>query len=231
MNIKALTFPYDIFERHKFIATHLTNNQTVLDVGGELRNLSLFSKASIKEANLTSGDVIYGGKKLPVADDSFNVVTSIDVLEHVPPKDRSSFIADLVRVATDVVIISAPFGSKSHLELEKNLLESIEKKGKSDRYLKEHVENGIPELAEVRKLASGQNKFEKIGFYYSGNIYLSAWLFKVHSSEIIIPVIRRGYYYLKLIFNSLVNIAYYPFAIGTNPSETTNRFYLVLAKK
>lgn len=230
MNINALTFPYDVFERHKFIASRLKNNQTVLDVGGELKNLSFFSKSRIKEANLTSGDIIYGGQKLPVADNSFNAVTSIDVLEHIPPKERSEFIADLVRVATDLVIVSAPFGSKSHLKLEKKLLISMEKKGKIDLYLKEHVENGIPELAEVKKLATSQEKFGKINFYYSGNIYLSAWLFKIHSSQILLPIFGRVYYYFKLIFNTLVNMVYYHLAIGSKPKETTNRFYLILSK-
>ena len=97
MNINALTFPYDIFERHKFVASRLKNNQTVLDVGGELKNLSFFSKSQIKEANLTSGDIIYGGQKLPIADNSFNVVTSIDVLEHVPPKEVHELLGRMQR--------------------------------------------------------------------------------------------------------------------------------------
>jgi 2-polyprenyl-3-methyl-5-hydroxy-6-metoxy-1,4-benzoquinol methylase len=48
----------------------------------------------------------YDGERLPYDDDSFDVVTSIDVIEHVPDYDR--FVDELLRVARRAVVISTP---------------------------------------------------------------------------------------------------------------------------
>ena len=49
---------------------------------------------------------IYDGSTLPYADESFDVVTTIDVIEHVPEYD--AFVAELLRVARRAVLISTP---------------------------------------------------------------------------------------------------------------------------
>ncbi len=58
-----------------------------------------------KNPRLTSLD-IYDGYKLPYKDKQFDVVTTIDVLEHVEDYDR--FIDELLRVTRRVVLFSTP---------------------------------------------------------------------------------------------------------------------------
>lgn len=48
----------------------------------------------------------YDGKRLPYADDAFDVVTTIDVIEHVP--DYDAFLRELCRVTRRNVVVSTP---------------------------------------------------------------------------------------------------------------------------
>ena len=118
--------PYDIFERHKKIGEFITAEDTVLDVGGELDQLSNFSTPKkITVANLKGSqeksDVIIKGDKLPFKNNSFTAVCAIDVLEHISKLKRQKFVDDLLRVSSDKVILSFPIGTKTHINYEKSL--------------------------------------------------------------------------------------------------------------
>ncbi len=78
--------PFDIYERHKTVAGFIPPGpQLVLDVGGGAATLSRFIPARVIVSDLASGDVCADARRLPFTDNSFEVVTSIDVLEHIPP--------------------------------------------------------------------------------------------------------------------------------------------------
>lgn len=55
---------------------------------------------------------VYDGDRLPFEDDSFDVVTSVDVIEHVP--DYHAFLRELVRVARRAVVVSTPNRRAEH---------------------------------------------------------------------------------------------------------------------
>ena len=55
---------------------------------------------------------VYDGYNLPYGDKSFDVITSIDVIEHVEDYDR--FIDELLRVAKKAVLISTPNRREEH---------------------------------------------------------------------------------------------------------------------
>lgn len=59
-------------------------------------------------ANLPAGSILrhYDGKTLPFQDRAFDLVTCIDVLEHVP--DYQSLLREMVRVSRRYVIVSTP---------------------------------------------------------------------------------------------------------------------------
>lgn len=112
-----------------FIAVndYLREGDTVLDVGcGVGYGMNLLS---IKAASVTGIDVDrkavdycrarvlgknpkvggvdhYDGEQLPYEDGSFDVVTTIDVIEHVPDYDR--FLRELLRVSRRAVVVSTP---------------------------------------------------------------------------------------------------------------------------
>ncbi len=66
-----------------------------------------YNKARLLGKNPRVKDlVLYNGKKLPFKDNFFDVVTCIDVIEHV--EDYEAFLAELIRVSKRAVIIATP---------------------------------------------------------------------------------------------------------------------------
>ncbi len=90
--VKTILLPFDVFERHQTVAKKIKPGETVLDVGGGVEALSQFVKNKVTVSNLKGGDILADGRELPLKDNSFDVATSIDVIEHVPQKDRKRFI-------------------------------------------------------------------------------------------------------------------------------------------
>ena len=53
----------------------------------------------------------YSDVKLPFKDNSFDVAVSCDTLEHIPKKDRLTFINEMARVCRKGVVLCAPLGT------------------------------------------------------------------------------------------------------------------------
>ncbi len=220
--------PPDVFERHMYIGKHIFDNATVLDVGGSISRLASYCKPkSITTADVKEPvDILYDGKKIPVDDKSYDVVTSIDVLEHVPVKQREEFIHELNRIARKRVIISAPYGSPEHSAYEKKVLAYFSAKGVKMPYLEEHVAIGLP----TPELLESFEKKYKGSLRYSGNINTTDVLMKIHNFEVKNPYLNIFVYIIKLMFNALFNLFYYPLLINRKKSPYINRFYLVIDK-
>lgn len=220
--------PPDIYERHKFIGKFIKPNKSILDVGGSMSRLGEFTKnCTITTADVVEPtDILYNGKKIPVKDSSYDVVTSIDVMEHIPSKDRADFVKELFRVAKEVIIISAPLGTDFHLEYEKKTLEYYKSKKIKLPFLEEHVAIGLPKPSQVNEF---RDKY-KGKIYYSGDVRETEKLFRIHTYENKNKYINFFIFFLKLGFNLLMNIFYYSFTVNKKQSEYINRFYLVIYK-
>ena len=144
----------DTRERHTIVGQLSGTPQTVLDAGGVPGLLSrhLPRRTRIVTANVEPpADLLVQGVKLPVEDASFDLVTSVDVLEHIPPDDRPAFIGELVRAAKRRVVLCCPFGSPEHQAAEAELLVWFERvTGERHQWLAEHVQNGLPTDDELR---------------------------------------------------------------------------------
>jgi hypothetical protein len=112
--------------------------------------------AAITTANVdTRSDVQITGTELPFADATFEVATSIDVLEHLERHDRGGHLTELARVAQDRVVFCCPLGTAAHAESERRLAEWYEHTtGRQHRFLREHVACGLPDEVELRTLTS-----------------------------------------------------------------------------
>lgn len=87
------------------------------------------------------------GDALPFRDRAFDVVSSVDVLEHVPPAARAAVVGQAMRVASRAVILAAPFGSPEVDRAEALVSGFIEHAcGFVQGQLREHRELGWPDL-------------------------------------------------------------------------------------
>ena len=223
---KAIFLPFDVFERHKTVAKAISPRETVLDVGGGVDALNKFIDNKVMVSNLQSGDILADGRNLPFNNNSFDVVTSVDVLEHVPQKDRKRFIEELLRVAKKRVILSVPLGTKGHIETEKKLLKIFEMKKMKSDFLKEHLERGLPTFDELKSyLSSSPYKV-----FYSGDYRLNSFLVRFNLKSFKNSKLDKFLYFLKRSLNVILNLFYFPFSGSKKPKKFTNRIYLFIEK-
>lgn len=219
--------PYDIYERHRKVGQYIDTDQSILDVGGELGHLSQFINANkIVVANLTTGDIIIKKNELPFSENSFDIVCSIDVLEHVPKKSRQNFINRLYQVSKKRVILSFPIGTEHHIAYEKEIKDYLKNKGIDVTYLNEHIKNGLPEPEEIKQYT----KNYKTHIYYSGNIFLNRYLFKMFLFDPRIRFVRKIIYWAKLLGNCITNPLFYFFLSEKKFSGSVNRAYVIIDK-
>lgn len=220
--------PYDVFERHKKVGSFIEKGQSVLDIGGELDRLSQFcSSNKLVVANLQSGDVIIQKEKLPFKKDSFDIVCSIDVIEHMPGPKRSRFIKKLINIASKKVILSFPIGTKKHMAYESEIRQLLAQKGIDIGYLNEHVAFGLPTLRDIKNFT----KDYEAQIYYAGNLNVNKILMQIYLFDPKIKIVRKAVYYSKNTFNLITNQIIYPILINRAYSESVNRAYVVIYKE
>jgi hypothetical protein len=221
--ISSYLIPFDAFERNKKVASFLKEGEEVLDVGGGITGIKFFTKNSVKTLDIGEADITADARSLTLASGSVRVVTCVDVLEHIPPKERSSFVKNLYRIAKSRLIIAAPYGSKEHEEAEKKLLSEITKRGKKVPFLEEHVKYGLPTPSDW--VPGGKPKV-----FYAGDYRFSNLLFKLQIWETGNWAIDRVLLLVKGAVNILANLLLYPFWFYQRPSQYSNRFYVLLEK-
>ncbi len=84
---------------------------------------------------------------LPFADGAFGTVLCLDVLEHIPPADRTPFVAELARVAAERVIVACP---SSEAQFVDDFLRDVLRP--TPVWLAEHDDCGLPTPAAIARL-------------------------------------------------------------------------------
>ena len=169
---RAQEFPwtYDQFQRYVVLNEFIQilypgNNVCILDVGGvspggiaksswiPVRQISPNSVAvdlvSCRDSGFIQGD----GLRLPFKNESFDVCSAMDVIEHVPKGDREIMIKELVRVTKGSVVISAPFKDENIEKVESTLLVQLKKiYGVQHQQLLEHRKFELPIVNEISEI-------------------------------------------------------------------------------
>jgi len=129
--------------------------------------------------------VVHSSSKLPFPDRSFDYVISVDMLEHVPPAQRFDVISEMLRVADKRIFIAVPCGKPAEIH-DKNMDDLYFRwKGERYDYLREHVENGLPDKEElqsfINETASQQGRSISLSVMPNVNLrvrscYMKLWI-------------------------------------------------------
>jgi len=179
----VLSLPFDQYQRYATAARVVealggTVDRLVLDVGGAPGFVEQFfpgARAAVVDRYGTHGGnfVVADGAALPFEDDAFDVVITLDTLEHIFPQHRAAFLSECRRVSRDYVVLSAPHATEG-VQLAERALQSFvtARFGEVFGTLQEHEDNGLPLIGET--LASLTAPGWNVARLPSG--YLPRWL-------------------------------------------------------
>lgn len=126
------------------------SNVSVLDVGGATGDnlLGEFGVSNVTTLDTnTHADIVCSADDIHLEDDSYDVVTCIDTLEHIPKDTRERVIREIVRVASKAVFLVAPVDSEAN-----NRAEQIVLKYTRNRFIAEHQAHGLVDFDLVESL-------------------------------------------------------------------------------
>ena len=170
-NIDPSAVPFDQYSRQLVVKNIIDKvfrvkpngkKFSILDVGGYMGktveflpndHVDILDVFDIKAPNYIKGDATDVKKD----DLSYDFVCSFDVLEHIPKNKREAFITESARLSKVGFFIAAPIDDKDGLvslaEREANDVFKIVNK-EDHRWLKEHIEYGIPTSKEIEGILS-----------------------------------------------------------------------------
>jgi SAM-dependent methyltransferase len=179
--------PFDLYARYRLAASfvaevHPDEGARLLDAGGgpvdTLRAFLpqhdiVFSDVELPSSwhTTTDGLVLAAGGALPFPDDAFDVVVSLDTLEHVPPEERGPLLSELVRTSRGWVLVGCPCATPGVADADAALLSYVRHRFGEDfdtvSVLTEHLAYGHPDPdaisealraggAEVARFPSGR---------------------------------------------------------------------------
>ena len=228
----TLGLPFDLYQRYQLSSeiTAILSPVQVLDVGGYLGD---------KDGHLASSfDFLGAGESAkvtrqihttdlrhcdhpdhapalgwaqPFANQSFDLVISLDVLEHLPVQRRVDLLTELDRLSRHWIILGAPFASRQVKAAEERLAESCPT---ARRFLQEHQERGLPETSLVEDFFQVQRGYH---LFSLSNGYLPRWLEMQVLTQLYFSL---NAYTVTRAFNQLYNQNYYPFDQTAPPYRT-----------
>lgn len=153
LNLKIpdlLKFPIDQYIRFKTVADEINYKYvgaSVLDVGGGNGLLGYFlpnQKYFLVDIDTTGVSAL----PLPFENNSFDVVCATDTLEHIPRNSRDEFLYEILRVAKNEVHIVVPTSLPPEYPDYNKFFYEITGAFQT----KEHIEYGVPTVAELHSL-------------------------------------------------------------------------------
>lgn len=175
--ISSFLFDFETWARLRPIKKFLKEidpaaNKKIIDIGAGIGRLELalnrrditiydLNPDSIKEASKQFPNTKLGsGSKIDFPDNSFDYAISIHTLEHVPSKDREQFLMEMMRISIEGIFINIPEGQYA-TKLCENFLFSLKKNNlPPNKWTQEHLDCGIPTVAELKQLFERQDKFQ-----------------------------------------------------------------------
>lgn len=145
---------------------NLKKNAVILDVGGFDGAFALFVpelRVWVIDPQTTGGS----GLRMPFPDKHFDVVVSIDALEHLPRENRQQLLQELVRVTRSRLFINFP--EARSMNVQKAVLSII-----SNEFIQEHIDYRLPTQEET--IASLKEISPSINITATGYVNIYTWL-------------------------------------------------------
>lgn len=214
MTPTLLDIPFDHYQRYA-AATHLLQalnlqGARILEVGANRQRLlgQFLPSASLLYTDLhAEGDekdfVVADATALPFADQAFDAVVSLDVIEHIPAHLRARAISEMARVAGKAVIVGfppdRPWVQQAEVVANERWRELF---GEDYVWLQEHKELGLVDTAEVVE------SFEAAGLqvqrFGQGNATLWSSLMGAHFIKVKFPELEPLVEAADRLYNSRV---------------------------
>lgn len=177
INKKLLELNPDAFSRFQVVCKEIkevygSKKISILDIGGASSYLYKFLEENNIEFDLTIVDIIdfedkpkaatviiQSAEKLSFSNDTYDVVTGIDMLEHLPSQDiKNAIFSEAIRVSKGLVIFAGPCETQNVTNYE-HRLDSKNKLffGSSQPWLKEHFAYGKPALESMEEILKSKN--------------------------------------------------------------------------
>jgi hypothetical protein len=185
---ETIDAPFDQYQRYAITAAIAramggATPPRVLDVGGHHFDFWFRPRRPIAEflpeapsitvdlaRNPLPGYLRARGDALPFRSAHFDLVCSVDVLEHVPPAARATVLDQVLRVSSRAAVVAAPFRSAAVQRAEAMVSDFIRDAcGYEQGQLREHREHGWPDLDETAAA------FERAGWHVRVFGYGSVW--------------------------------------------------------
>ena len=206
---------FDQFQRYGIVARavehlrHAGQVFTILEVGANTHRILgkllpndkiTYLDREIPAEMQGAGDVLIGdATQLDMPDGAFDLVVALDVFEHIEPPQREAFLRHISRVSRIATMLGAPFESVGVRAAEDDACRFWNNLfTKPYRWLTEHAENGLPDLAKTSQYLAGAG-MQCVHFGH-GDLMLWQELMKAHfaaesSTELRAPVAAMDSYY------------------------------------
>ncbi|HUV12069.1 MAG TPA: methyltransferase domain-containing protein [Acidobacteriota bacterium] len=178
--------PFDLYQRYAAAGKIASTLQpkTILDVGGYLGDQDghlataqdffgqeqggapLVTTTDLRQCDHPSHEPADACAQ-PFEDGSFDMVISLDVLEHLVPEKRTVFLGELDRLARSWILLGAPFHAQAVETEEVRLSELVQL-----AFLNEHRELGLPAKSDIETYFQSERGY---GVYEIPNGYLPRW--------------------------------------------------------
>ena len=206
---------FDQFQRYGIVARAVEHLRcagqvfTILEVGANTHRILgkllpndkiTYLDREIPAEMQGAGDVLIGdATQLDMPDGAFDLVVALDVFEHIESPQREAFLRHISRVSRIATMLGAPFESVGVRAAEDDACRFWNNLfTKPYRWLTEHAENGLPDLAKTSQYLAGAG-MQCVHFGH-GDLMLWQELMKAHfaaesSTELRAPVAAMDSYY------------------------------------
>lgn len=202
---KRFDLPWDRFARlHRTaeaIKRSSNTSESILDVGGFDGALAMF----LPQYDIDVIDPITtGGTGLSITVEPYDVVVSIDALEHVAPEERQTFLEELCKVARTSCFINFP--SRRTAAVQKLILELT-----NNPLIREHVEWELPDADTVKQHLESSGFVVESKRHTSTGQWISQYLLQTVAPEV---AAKANRYLLEHHLDDPVGTPLYDLIIG-----------------